>query len=133
MFSSNLNQLKDKSHVYYFKLPYISSLSYHIKNKLSKLCKNFGKENFNIKLVFKSFKIKNHVSYIHLHIYIPDDLKSFLNLLLVAVVVAKLAKLVVILKLVSRNISKRIISLIFLNFFPPPKHALTSIILLLLN
>ena len=33
-FSSNQNQLKDTSHVYYFKLPYIGSLSYHIKNRL---------------------------------------------------------------------------------------------------
>ena len=38
-FSSNHNQLKDKSDVHYFKLPYISNLSHHIKNKLSKLCK----------------------------------------------------------------------------------------------
>ena len=32
-FSSNQNQLKDKSDVHYFKLPYISNLSHHIKNK----------------------------------------------------------------------------------------------------
>ena len=49
-FSSNQNQLKDKSDVHYFKLPYISNLSHHIKIKFSKLCKKFGKENFNIKL-----------------------------------------------------------------------------------
>ena len=36
-FSSNQNQLKDKSGVHYFKLPYIDNLSHHIKNKLSKL------------------------------------------------------------------------------------------------
>ena len=57
-FSSNQNQLKDKSDVHYFKLPYISNLSHHIKNKLSKLCKEFCKENFNIKLVFNSSKLK---------------------------------------------------------------------------
>ena len=57
MFSSNQNQLKDKSDIYYFKLPYIGNLSHHIKNKLSKLCKGFCKENVNIKLVFPSFKI----------------------------------------------------------------------------
>ena len=45
-----------------------------MKNKLSKLCKEFCKENFNIKLVFNSFKIKNHFSYKD---PIPDDLKSF--------------------------------------------------------
>ena len=42
-FSSNPNELKDTSDVYYFKLPYIGNLSYHIKNKLSKLCKEFCK------------------------------------------------------------------------------------------
>ena len=40
-FSSNQNQLKEKSDIHYFKLPYISNLSHHIKNKLSKLCKKF--------------------------------------------------------------------------------------------
>ena len=43
--------------------------------KLSKLCKEFCKENFNIKLVFNSFKIKNYFSY---EDPIPDDLKPFL-------------------------------------------------------
>ena len=51
-FSSNQNQLKDKSDVHYFKLPYIGNLSHHIKNILSKLCKEFCEENFDIKLVF---------------------------------------------------------------------------------
>ena len=74
-FYSNQNQLKDKSDVYYFKLPYIGNLSHHIKNKLSKLCKKFCKENFNIKLVFRSFKIKNYFSYKD---PIPNHLKSFL-------------------------------------------------------
>ena len=58
-FSRNQNQLKDKSDINYFKLPYIGNLSHHIENKLSKLCKEFCKENFNIMLVFNSFKIKN--------------------------------------------------------------------------
>ena len=74
-FSTNQNQLKDTSDVHYFKLPYISNLSPHIKNKLSKLCKEFCKEYFNIKLLFNSFKIKNYFSYKD---PIPDDLKSFL-------------------------------------------------------
>ena len=74
-FSSNQNQLKDKSDVHYFKLPYIGNLSHHIKIKLSKLCKEFCKENSNIKLVFNSFKIKNYFSYKD---PIPNDLKSFL-------------------------------------------------------
>ena len=74
-FFSNQNQLKDTSDVHYFKFPYIGNLSHHIKNKLSKLCKEFCKENFNAKLVFTSFKIKNYFSYKDI---IPDDLKSFL-------------------------------------------------------
>ena len=44
------------------------------KNKLLKLCKEFCKENFNIKLVFNSFKIKNYFSYKD---PIPNDWKSF--------------------------------------------------------
>ena len=52
-FSSSQNQLKDKSDNHYFKLPYIGNLSHHTKYKISKLCKEFCKENFNIKLVFK--------------------------------------------------------------------------------
>ena len=62
-FSCNPNQLKDKSDVHYFKLPYIGNLSHHIKNKLSKLCKEFCKENFNIKLVFnKSLDLMQNTS-----------------------------------------------------------------------
>ena len=38
-FSSNQNQLKDKSDVHYFKLPYIGNLSYYIKNKPLNFCK----------------------------------------------------------------------------------------------
>ena len=74
-FSSDENQLKDKADVHYFKLPYIDNLSHHIKNKLSKLCKEFCKENFSFKLVFNSFKIKNYFSYKD---PIPNDLKYFL-------------------------------------------------------
>ena len=50
--SSNQNQLNDTSNVYYFKLPYTGNLPYHFKIKLSKLWKEFCKENFNIKLAF---------------------------------------------------------------------------------
>ena len=74
-FPNNQNQLKDKFDVHYFKLPYIRNLSHHIKNKISKLCKEFCKENFNIKLVFNSFKIKNYFVYKD---PILNDLKSFL-------------------------------------------------------
>ena len=109
-FSTNQNQFKDISDVHYFKLPYFGNLSHHINNKLSKLCKKLCKENFIIKLVFNSFKIKNYFLYKD---PISDDLKSFLNLLVLAVVLAILTKLVVILKLGLKNISKRITSLIF--------------------
>ena len=74
-FSSNQNQLIDTPGVHNFKLSYIGNLSHHIKNKLLKLRTKFCKENFNIKLVFNSFKIKNDFSYKD---PIPDDLKSFL-------------------------------------------------------
>ena len=44
---------------------------------------------------------------------------------MVAVVLAILEKLVVILKLGLRSISKNITNLIFLNIYIPPQHALT--------
>ena len=75
MFSNNQNQLKDKSDVHYFKLPYTDNLSHNIKNKLSRLCKELFKENLNIKLSFNSFKIKNYFLY---NDPIPNDSKSFL-------------------------------------------------------
>ena len=74
-FSYKQNQLKGKSDVNYFKLPYIGNLSHHIKNKLSELSKEFCKEYFNIKLVFNSLKIKNYFAYKD---PIPNNLKSFL-------------------------------------------------------
>ena len=74
-FSSHQNQLKHKSDVHYFKWPYIGNLSHHIKNKLSKPCKEFCKENLIIKLVFNSFKIENYFSYKD---PIPNGLKTFL-------------------------------------------------------
>ena len=48
---------------------------------------------------------------------------------MIAVVLPILAKLIVILKLKLRNILKRIASLIFLNIYTPPQHALSRIIL----
>ena len=48
---------------------------HHIKNKLSKPCKEFCKENLIIKLVFNSFKIENYFSYKD---PIPNGLKTFL-------------------------------------------------------
>ena len=54
-------------------------------------------------------------------------------LLVLVVVLAAFAKLAVILKLGLRNMSKRIISLIFLNTYTSLQHALTRIILFLLK
>ena len=53
------------------------------------------------------------------------NLSQYSNLVVVAVVLAILAKLVVILKLELRSISKKITNLIFLNIYIPPQHALT--------
>ena len=74
-FSGNQNQLKDKSDIHCFKLPYIGNLSHHIKNKLLKLCKEFCEENFNIKLVFNSSRNQKYFSNKDLN---PNDLKYFL-------------------------------------------------------
>ena len=43
-FSSNQNQLKDKSDVHYFKLPYISKISNHIKINFRNFAKSFVKK-----------------------------------------------------------------------------------------
>ena len=36
-FSSNQNQLKDKSDIHYFKLPYIDNLSHHVSRFVKKI------------------------------------------------------------------------------------------------
>ena len=43
-FSSNQSQIKDKSDVHCFKLPYIGNLSHYIKIELLKLYKSFVKK-----------------------------------------------------------------------------------------
>ena len=131
-FSSNQNQLKDKSDIHYFKLPYISNLSHHIKNKLSKLCKEFCKENFNIKLVFSSFKIKNSFSYKG---PIPNDLKSFLVYTFTCASSSSsyIGKTCRHFKTKIEKHIKKDNSLIFLNIDTPPQHALTHIILFVLK
>ena len=52
-FSSNQNQLKETSDVYYFKLPYIGTLSHHIKNKLSNFAKDPISDDLKFFLVYK--------------------------------------------------------------------------------
>ena len=97
-FSSNQKQLKVTSDVHYYKLPYIRNFSHYIKNTLSKLCKEFRKKNFNIKVVFNSFKILNYFSYKD---PIPNNLKSFLvyKFTYASCSSSYIGKLVVILKL----------------------------------
>ena len=99
------------------------------QNKTFETLQHFSKENFNIELLFNSFKVKNYFSYKN---PIPNDLKSFLvyiNLLVLAVFLAILVKLVIILKLGLRSISKRIRSIIFLNIYTLSRYALTHIII----
>ena len=43
-FSSNQNQLKDRSDVHYFELPYIGNLSHHIKINFQNFAKSFVKK-----------------------------------------------------------------------------------------
>ena len=117
------NQLKDKSDVHYFKLPYIGNLSHHIKVKLLKLCK----ENSNIKLVFNSFKVENYFSYKD---PIPNDLKSFLvyKFTFASCSSSYIGKACRHFKTRTEEHSKKDKSLIFLNIYTPPQHALTPII-----
>ena len=120
----NQNQWKDKSDVHYFKLLYIGNFSHHIKNKLLKLCKEFCKENFNIKLVFNYSKLKI-IFHIKTQFLMIWNLSWYINLLVLAVALATLTKLVVILKLELRGISKSITSVIFLNIYTLPQYAVT--------
>ena len=78
--------------------------------------------------MFNSSKIKSNFSY---KVTIPDNFNFFqyINLLALVEVLAKLAKLVVVLKLELRKTSQNIKSLIFLNIYTLPQHALTRIIL----
>ena len=55
-----------------------------------------------------------------------SNLSQYINLLVLALVLAILVKLVVILKLGLRIISKRITSLKSLNMYTPPQHVLHS-------
>ena len=70
-----IKKSKEMANLFFYSEFNIEKLLHHIKNRLSKLCKEFCKENFNINLVFISFKIKNYFSNKD---PIPNDLKSFL-------------------------------------------------------
>ena len=54
-----------------------------------------------------------------------QNISYYINLLVLAAVLAILAERIAILKLGLRIISKRITSLIILNTYTPPQHALT--------
>ena len=58
-----IKKSKGMANLFFYSEFNIENLLHHIKNRLSKLCKEFCKENFNIKLVFSSFQIKNYFSY----------------------------------------------------------------------
>ena len=62
-----------------------------------------------------------------------QNISYYINLLVLAVVLAILAELISILKLGLRIILKRITSLIFLNIYTPLQRALTHIILFVLK
>ena len=62
-----------------------------------------------------------------------QNISYYINLLVLAVVLAILAELISILKLGLRIILKRITSLIFLNIYTPLQCALTHIILFVLK
>ena len=66
--SSAINKLRHS------KLPYIGKYSEHVQKKISKICKQYCKEN-NIKIVFTSSKITNYFS---VKGATPYFLKSFL-------------------------------------------------------
>ena len=74
--------MKDKSDVRYFKLPY--HLLRHIKIKLLKLCKEFCKENFNIQLVFDSFKKYIYIFHIKIQFLMIWNLSYYTKLLVLA-------------------------------------------------
>ena len=124
-FSSNKYQSKDTSDVYYFKSPYIGNYSYHLKNKLSKLCKEFVKKILSLSLIHSKLKIIFHIK--------TQFLMPVYKCTCASCSSSCTGEIVVILKLGLRNISKRITSLIFLNIYTPPQHALTCIILFLLE
>ena len=128
-FSSEQDQLKYKSDVHYFKLPYISNLSHYIKNKL---CKEFYNENFNIKFVSNLFKIKNYFSYKD---PIPDDLKFFLVYKFISAICSSsyIGETWGRFKTSIEEHIKRITSLIYLNIYTPSQYALSHIILFVLR
>ena len=113
------------------------TLNYHIsaafytilKTKLWNFAKNFVKKTLTMRfLIHWKLTIIFHIKTKLLMIW--NFFPVYLKLRVLVVVLATLAKLVVILKLGC--LCKRI-SLIFLNIYIPPQHALTLIIIFLLQ
>ena len=132
-FSSNQTQLEDTSDICYSKLPYIGNLLHHIKKKRnSNFAKNVVKKTLTLNYFLTHLKLK--ISF-HMmtQFLIILNLSQYTNILVLAVVPATSPKLVIILKLGLKNISKRRTILIFLNINAPPQHALTHIIVFLIN
>ena len=73
-FSSNQNQLKDKSDIHYFKLPYIGNLSHHIKKKNFR---NFAKSFVKKILTLHLFSIRSKLKVI---LHIKTQLRLIWNL-----------------------------------------------------
>ena len=116
-FFSNQDQLKDKSDIYHFKLPYIGNLSHYIKNKILKLCKEFYNENFNTELVFNLFKIRNDLKSLLVYTFTCASCSS-----------SYIGETCCHFQSRLRSMSKRMTSLIFLNIYTPPQHASTHMI-----
>ena len=57
-FYSNQTQLKDKSVVHYFKLPYIGNLSHYIKINFRNLAKRFVKKILTLSLFLANLELK---------------------------------------------------------------------------
>ena len=100
---------------------------HHIKNKLSKLSKEFCKESFNIKPVFSSFTIKSYFSYKD---PIPNDLKFFLvyKFTCASCSSSSISEICCHFKTRSEDHIRKDSKSLFLNICTPPQHVLTHII-----
>ena len=129
--TSNQNQLKDKHDIHYFKVAYVRTF-HTISKNFSRLCREFCKENFNIDLVFKSFKIEKYFSHKD---PIPHDLKSFLVYKFTCASCSStyIGETCRHFKTRIDKHIKRITSLILLNIHIPLQHALIHIILFVLK
>ena len=86
--------------------------------------------NMRIVILFDMFL---NPSFKHILMKLVVILKLGLRNMSKRITILILMKFVVILKLGLRSISKRITILIFLNIYTPPQHALTHIILIVLK